>query len=253
MIYVFEGVPQYDPKTPWTPASASMAVFIILSASLIAPPLVFAWFTGIRQSTWESSLLALGENTSPILAAAQASLAIALVWLVSGARGGERKSVLLLNWPKTSISTTINLIGIAYILVNVVGFITKVLFPHGHHEQLLVVRAGTTQSYRFLWSVLGSITLLLLSPISEDFLFRGFLLGALSKSKLNFWPSAAMVSLIWAAVHFRYPLSALPTLFLFGLALSYILVRTGSIWACVFAHGLFNLEPAVFRLLYAGY
>ena len=81
--------------------------------------------------------------------------------------------------------------------------------------------------------------ILLAAPLSEELLFRGFMLPPLTRTRLGFSGAAIVTSLIWSAVHF-YSLPGSAVIFLLGLALSYMLWRTGSLWPGIFLHVILN-------------
>jgi CAAX protease family protein len=83
------------------------------------------------------------------------------------------------------------------------------------------------------------------APLSEELLFRGFLLGALAKSQLGFWGAALISTLLWTGLHAGYSLVGLAEVFAIGLLLSWLLWRTGSLWVTIFCHGLYNSLVAV--------
>jgi len=73
--------------------------------------------------------------------------------------------------------------------------------------------------------------------ICEELLFRGMILSSL-KQRLRSWQTVMIVALLFAIAHmnlFRF----LPT-FILGLSLSFIVVRTGSIFLSMIAHGVNN-------------
>ena len=78
--------------------------------------------------------------------------------------------------------------------------------------------------------------IVVLVPLLEEVLFRGFLQSAL-RVALGPVPSIVAASLLFAIVHDIQ--SALPV-FIVGLTLGVIFERTGSIWASGWAHALFN-------------
>jgi membrane protease YdiL (CAAX protease family) len=83
------------------------------------------------------------------------------------------------------------------------------------------------------------------APLSEELLFRGFLLGALAQSKLGFWGAAITTSLLWTGLHAGYSLVGLAEVFAIGLLLSWLLWRTGSLRVTIFCHGIYNLAVAL--------
>lgn len=86
-------------------------------------------------------------------------------------------------------------------------------------------------------------TLLLLgvgAPLSEEFLFRGFLFSGLAKSRLGLLGTAILTTLLWSALHAGYSVFGLIEVSATGLYLSWLLVRTGSLWVTIFCHAVYN-------------
>jgi membrane protease YdiL (CAAX protease family) len=78
------------------------------------------------------------------------------------------------------------------------------------------------------------------APLSEELLFRGFLLGALAQTKLGFWGAAPIATALWTTLHWGYSLIGLAEVFAIGLLLSWLLWRTGSLRVTIFCHALYN-------------
>lgn len=75
----------------------------------------------------------------------------------------------------------------------------------------------------------------LFSNFYEEFVFRGFLLAALT-AVFGFWPAAILSSLAFGATHVQYPLEFQAIISGFGLIWCWIVRRTGSIWSAWIAH-----------------
>ncbi|MDE2571192.1 MAG: CPBP family intramembrane metalloprotease, partial [bacterium] len=75
------------------------------------------------------------------------------------------------------------------------------------------------------------------APFFEEIFFRGFVFSAFA-ARLRFWPAAIVSGVIFAAAH--GDLWALLPLWGVGILLAYIYHRSGSLWASIVAHGLFN-------------
>ena len=73
--------------------------------------------------------------------------------------------------------------------------------------------------------LLGFISVVVVAPIIEEFLFRGFLYSQLRRSFLRDWGAMAVSSLVWTAIHFQYEVGILFFLFLFGLFLGYFRIK----------------------------
>ena len=78
----------------------------------------------------------------------------------------------------------------------------------------------------------------ILAPVLEEGLFRGAVLQGLSRTR---GPRSASTwtAIFFAVFHIYNPWQLLPTFFL-GLLLAWLVLTTGSLWASVAVHGLFN-------------
>ena len=85
-----------------------------------------------------------------------------------------------------------------------------------------------------------------IAPICEEFLFRGFFYGV-GKRYLGAWPSALLVSLLFAAFHVN--LAAFPSLCILALGLTVAYESTGSLLVPVCMHALFNGSQLAFLYL----
>ena len=83
------------------------------------------------------------------------------------------------------------------------------------------------------------------APLSEELLFRGFLLPALTKSRIGFRGAAIVTTGLWAALHYNYSVFGLIEIFIIGLILCWALWRTGSLWAPLTLHAFNNAALAI--------
>ncbi len=93
--------------------------------------------------------------------------------------------------------------------------------------------------------ILTGISLVVLPPLAEEILFRGFLFGGLRQG-LSLWPAAIITSLLFGAGHLEFgdggPLvwvAALDT-FVLSLVLCYVREKTDSLWPGIFIHAAKN-------------
>lgn len=85
--------------------------------------------------------------------------------------------------------------------------------------------------------VLAFIALVILAPLAEELIFRGFVFGN-ARSKLGFWPAAIITSAFFGFVHGQWNVG-LDT-FVLSMALCFLRERTGTIWAGVILHAIKN-------------
>lgn len=85
---------------------------------------------------------------------------------------------------------------------------------------------------------LTGVLVVLVAPVAEEIIFRGFLLGGLAR---RFGPVLAALasSLLFAAVH--ADLGSLIPFTLIGLVFTFVYLRSGSLSSAILAHFLFNV------------
>jgi uncharacterized protein len=91
------------------------------------------------------------------------------------------------------------------------------------------------------------LTAVVLAPVSEELIFRGYIFGVLRCYSGRWW---AMVTsaLVFAAIHAHIP--SLAGLFMLAVALTLVYESTGSLWAAIIMHALFNSVTVVITLLW---
>ena len=89
--------------------------------------------------------------------------------------------------------------------------------------------------------IFSFISVVLVAPIIEEFLFRGFLYSQLRRSFLKDWGAIVVSSLVWTAIHFQYEIGILFFLFLFGLFLGYFRIKYNSLLIPTALHAINNL------------
>ena len=128
------------------------------------------------------------------------------------------------------------------------------LFPDGPpRQEVAEIIAGADTIFLQVSLVAAAVVL---GPVTEELMYRGVLLRALeSKGKVF---AVVVSSLVFAAVHLtgldpnQFWLSAavfLPPLFVLGVILAVITLRTGRLGPAIFLHSGLNLLPAFVLLL----
>lgn len=85
--------------------------------------------------------------------------------------------------------------------------------------------------------LLGSLTVTVLAPISEEAFFRGFLFPGL-RHRLGVWGAALVSALIFALGHLQW--GVFIPIFLLGLILAWLYAKTGSLWSVITVHFAYN-------------
>lgn len=81
--------------------------------------------------------------------------------------------------------------------------------------------------------ILAFIALVVLAPVAEELLFRGYLFGTLRRL-MSFIPATIVVSVLFGLVHGQWNV-AIDT-FMLSIVMCWLREYTGSIWAAIFLH-----------------
>ncbi len=94
--------------------------------------------------------------------------------------------------------------------------------------------------------------LVVFAPVFEELLFRGFLLSRMSilLSEKKQWVAIFITSLLFAVLHLQYNLIIMAYIFLIGLFMSTMKLKTGNLWLSIIFHITGNLIAAVPILFY---
>lgn len=125
----------------------------------------------------------------------------------------------------------------AFVMFFVVTGVTaaQTLIFHQMPHQLVIRLVQNTRPGLPLAIMVGDAVVL--GPVVEELVFRGFVFNALWR-RMPFWPAAACSGLVFGAVHGE-PAGILP-LAAGGIVLASVYARTGSLWASMVTHGTFN-------------
>ena len=87
------------------------------------------------------------------------------------------------------------------------------------------------------------------APLSEELLFRGYLLSSLAATGLGFWAGAVLATAGWTVLHLSYSWVGLLEVFLIGIYFCWLLWRTGSLLPALLCHAAYNsMLLAVLRI-----
>lgn len=239
---VFGAPPPYVPSTRWGApqailATAAIVVLAPLAGYAAAQAYAFATGMGVPGSVapggFERQLLTYEAIYTASLNVAM----IALTVMAASRYGDSWCRVLALAPPAPGIG--------AYILMLAAALgVTAIWFG-----SLLLVRPDLViedfKPYRELMSRERSWLMppiyCLLSPIAEEFLFRGFLISALARSRMGLAGAALLSSLAWTALHVDRTDLARIQIFAAGLFLAWLLIRSGSLRVPILCHAAFNI------------
>lgn len=124
---------------------------------------------------------------------------------------------------------------IAYFIASfTISFLIGLVLPY---DQQQVQDVGFSNPGQ-LELVLVFVALVVMAPIAEELLFRGFMFRGLRR-RLSFWPAALIVSLLFGLVHGQINVGL--DVFALSLVLCYLREHTDSLWPCIILHASKNL------------
>lgn len=134
-------------------------------------------------------------------------------------------------WAKKWFVSVVTYVLISTTLVAVASW----LLPHFNASQAQDV--GLSGSYSLGLKIIGFVSLVILTPIFEETMFRGVLFKGLRRS-MSFYPALIVTSLLFALAHGQ--LNVAIDTFALGLLLGYLTEKTGSIVPSILLHALKN-------------
>ncbi len=226
---LLRGPPAYRSATPWRAGPGVLATVAIVGVSLLAG-LLLARLLGVaspgelEKISVRLRLLGLGQL-----------LMVALTLCASSLLGGRPREVLALQsvpggW-RTYAGALLGLVALQLLLSGLKRGVG--------HDAATDVRQFVDLVRGPDWPLLAAVVAIG-APVSEELVFRGFLLSALARTRLGFWGAALLANLPWTALHWGYSAAGLIEVFVIGLFFSWLLWRTGSLRVPILCHAIFN-------------
>ena len=233
------------PTVPWNPWLGVLFVIVVYYASEIFGGLILSIYPGLQH--WSHSQAMDWLTNSVIaqffyLALASGGILTALYFFLK--RYGCTFKTIGLKRPRWSDPLYgLMAVPVYYLLYLIsVSLVTHFIPSFNVNEQQQV---GFNNVHGFIPLALAFISLVILPPITEETMVRGFLYGSLKKG-MAIIPAAIATSLIFAAAHLPEggaagPLyiAALDT-FILSLVLVYLREKTGSLWSSITLHAIKN-------------
>jgi membrane protease YdiL (CAAX protease family) len=169
---------------------------------------------------------------------------LALLYLMTQRPGTSAADYLGLKWPNRGelifgIAATVALIIAGNALSWLLGKFIVTAF------QLDIYRTAAAAG----WLPLLWLAVVVVTPIGEESLFRGFLFRGWLRSPRDVWPVIAITAFLWAIVHVQYDWYIIAQVFCFGLLLGWLRWVTGSTVLTMLLHALINSEGMLETLI----
>ena len=123
------------------------------------------------------------------------------------------------------------------------GFAAMLAFEFGFLELFHVSESNVEELGKgnLVAAIAVGLAVIVVAPVSEEFFFRAFFYRAL-RTRLRVWSSALICGLVFGALHFQGPDTAviLPVIAFFGVGQCLVYEKTGSLFAVIGIHAAFN-------------
>lgn len=212
-------------------AESSWVVFSFFAVALLVFGIAVDQLSFL-ESIYETTL---GQLVSGGLIYALVLLVVILpVWVTR--KGGYVKRLLGIDrWPDRTIWWLPLLLWVGYMAATIAAAVVANYLPWVDSEQPQDI--GFDNLTLPVEYVVAFIALVVLPPIAEELLFRGYLFGRI-REKLGFWSTTIIVSIMFGLVHAQWNVG-IDTAVL-SVFLCYLRERTGTIWASIVLHAIKN-------------
>ena len=247
-----QAVKQQKDQSFWHPAVAlAVTIFIFLVSQLIASAILALFFMGyamikfwlsgetLKYSDWLSS--GIGPKFLYVFL-----IDIAVVWLIFITLRFRNLTFRDIGWmpfKKQDIADALKGFLLYFAAYFVIAILAQLLIPGFDVNQKQDL--GFEPTNQILPLLLIGVSLVILPPIVEELLMRGYLYTNL-RSKLKFIPSMLITSFVFGLLHLQFnnnaPLlwvAALDT-FILSMVLVYLREKSKSLWPSIMLHMLKN-------------
>ncbi len=228
IAFVEPGVRNRDPvfgAVPWATRHIAIALFLFIAVLFLV-----AFTARAIGPVYPEQMIAVETWVAVHLLAVGICL---VVWFAGVRLAPLPLSALGIVRPRTSWSVT------ALLAAAALGFSILTTFAYGFVidrlglDALIPPEIRTEALFRGIAVLLTFQALALVTPISEEILFRGFVLRGLL-NQIGAEPAVVSTALVFSALHFD--VGTVIPIFFTGLALGWLYVKTGSLWPSIVAH-----------------
>jgi membrane protease YdiL (CAAX protease family) len=236
-------------KGPWGPWATLGFTLVIIAAmagvQLLAVLLYFAYRTAAGLTTDLQSVATNGTflSIATILTGLVClSLAVLFAWIRKGPSAKDYLAIVPIGRRKHLVYLAIGL-GFAVLTDLTNLLLDRPIIPE------FVEAAYTSTSFKpLLW-----FAICIVAPVYEEIVFRGFALAGFQRSRLGATGAVVLVSLLWSSLHVQYELFLMAQVFLLGLVIGAVRIKSGSVFPAIGVHMLINTIAMIETAIYLGW
>lgn len=229
------GPPAYQPRTPWRASWAILATVGIVGLSILVGLVLLGGGSAIHNLPGRQD--ATAEASAGLRFFAMWQIGV-VVWTLAASMlfRGRIRDVLALRpaaggW--RAYAGALLALAILQIALSGVQYMTSPRDLYADLRPFVELVRGPD-------GALAAAVIGIGAPLSEELLFRGFLLSALAQTRLGFWGAALIATALWTSLHIGYTAIGIIEVSLIGLFFSWLLWRTGSLRVAIFCHAVYN-------------
>ena len=208
---------------------------IALLVGQLAALMALTWWYGLSLSHWPD--IARDGVAVTLLICISTPVQVALLALFARRAGATATDYLGLTLPrKRDVALGIIAVVIFIVVGDGISWLLglNIVTPFQRDIYRTASAAGWLP---WLW-----LTVVVVTPIGEEALFRGFLFRGWHRSPRDAWAVIAVTALLWAIIHVQYDLYVIGQVFVCGLVFGWFRWVTGSTILTMLLHGLVNGE-----------
>ena len=225
---------------PWGLIATFSLGFIALLAGQMAALVALGWWFGANLSGMPDFS---GDGVAvTIVIAVSTPVQIALLVLFAQRAGGVAADYLGWTWPRRSeVVFGVAAVIAVIVVTNVVSWLLgRGLVTPFQSDIYRTAAAAGWLPMLWLW-----LAVVVVTPIGEELLFRGFLFRGWLRTPRDVWPVIILSALLFALIHVQYDWYVTGQVLAFGVLLGWMRWATGSTLLTILLHGVINFEGMI--------
>ncbi len=227
----------------WGPLATFIFTMMIISASAFSQFAAVFWYSensgsGFDIDSFNNAESAMNDGSMTYWAVGLSAIVCTALTLlvIKLKRGSILKEYLALN--PVSLKSLVTWIGIGAVVLVLVQIVFSII------PQMMGVEINIGDVAAEMGSAdipfLYVFAIVILAPLFEEVLFRGFLFKGLISTRLGAFGTIAITAFIFAIIHAQYDAIVLANVFTIGLLLGYARYKTNSLLTPLILHILLN-------------
>jgi membrane protease YdiL (CAAX protease family) len=193
------------------------------------------WWYGLSLTQW--SILAANGAAVTLSVCIANTVQVALLALMARQTRAGAAAYLGLTLPSKR-NLLLGIVAVTIFIAAADGISTTLGHTLVTQFQLDIYRTASAAGWLpWLW-----LALVVVAPIGEEILFRGFLFRGWHRSPHDTWAVIIIIALLWSLMHLQYDLYFMGQVFVYGLVLGWFRWKSGSTILTMILHALVNFE-----------